>query len=388
MLLALGCSAPPGSEDVDGPPEFAGAIPSAGNMAPGAIPPANALPSSPTGAGGSGSEAVGAGLGLQPAPAPSQNAGQNQNQGAGGSAMVPPPAPNTGVGGSSMAAGGAGMAAGGAGMAAGGAGMGPVNPPPSGQPPAQQPPPAQPPPAQPPPAQPPPAQPPPAQPPPAQPPSATADCGTAFFCDDFETVAAGTSPAAALWEIIDSYSVVEQSANVLVSSDNARSGGQALRVLAASRAGVRGTLPQTRYFVRAWLQIDSAPEGPVFIGLGTDQNSEARLRIQGESFATINTVGPGDKVHPDAANSGVCGDCVTLTPNTWFCAEMFIDNATQNATLWIDGVEAASKINGDGGWPVQPANPSLFLGSMAVQGGSTGVWIDDVAAGPERLGCN
>ena len=56
--------------------------------------------------------------------------------------------------------------------------------------------------------------------------------------------------------------------------------------------------------------------------------------------------------------------------------------------LWIDGVEAASIANGEGGWPVQPASPQMFVGSMGLQGGETAVWIDDVAAGPQRIGCN
>ncbi len=75
------------------------------------------------------------------------------------------------------------------------------------------------------------------------------------------------------------------------------------------------------------------------------------------------------------------------TQDQWFCAELFIDNAEQAATLWIGGEEAASIVNGQGGWPVQPASPALFLGSMGLQGGQTGVFIDDVAAGPTRIGC-
>jgi hypothetical protein len=141
--------------------------------------------------------------------------------------------------------------------------------------------------------------------------------------------------------------------------------------------------------MRAWLRIDAAPVGPVFIGLGTDQNSEIRLRIQGQSFATINTVGPGDAVHPGQANSGNCGDaCITLVPNTWFCAEFSIDESTRTARLFINDDEAASVVNGDGGWPVQPATPKMFLGSMAVQGGNSGVFIDDVVVGSTRIGCD
>jgi polysaccharide lyase-like protein len=209
------------------------------------------------------------------------------------------------------------------------------------------------------------------------------------MCDGFESVAAGASPTSALWQVIADYSEQDSSPNVQVSSMNAHTGTQAVRVISSgSRNGIVAQLPQTRYFVRAWFQVDSAPLGPAFIGLGMDQNSETRLRLQGQSFATINTVGPGDAVHPGEANGGNCAGCVTIRPNQWFCAEMFIDEAARAATLWIDGTEAASIVNGDGGWPVQPASPSMFIGSMGLQGGQTGVWIDDVAAGPERIGCD
>jgi len=214
------------------------------------------------------------------------------------------------------------------------------------------------------------------------------DCSGQFFCDGFESVAAGASPATSLWQLIADYAPTAQSPNVQVSAANAHSGSQALRVVASqSRNGVVADLPQTRYFVRAWLQLDATPLGPVFIGLGTDQNSETRLRLSNQSYAVINTVGPGDAVRPNEATTGNCPTCRTLTPNRWFCAELFIDNASQAATLWIDGVEAASIVNGQGGWPVQPATPQLFLGSMGLQGGQAGAWIDDVVAGPERIGC-
>jgi hypothetical protein len=369
MLLALACSAPPGTgDDGDGDiPEFRGTIPGAGTPAtgvpatgsPGAAP-SNTPPTSgapATGAGGSsGNEAVGAGVPFSPTPS------NDANQGAGGSAMVAPaPGPNVGAGGSGM-------------TGAGGGSMTPNEGTPDPQTPPNDPPPQNP--------------PPPVTPPPVTPPP-SGDCAGQFFCDGFESVGDGASPTPALWTIIDGYAERDQSANVQVSGDNARSGGQALRVASSgSRNGIRADLPQTRYFVRAFVMADAVPLGPVFIGLGTDQNSEIRLRIQGQSFATINTVGPGDAVRPGAATSGNCPECVTLAANEWFCAEMFIDNATQNATLWIDEVEAASIVNGQGGWPVQPATPALFLGSMGLQGGQTGVWIDDVVAGPNRIGCD
>jgi hypothetical protein len=356
---AFACSAPPGSQQEE---EESGLQPYAGSNSPGSgpgmsvggIPPAPVNPAAPatSGAGGSsGSEAPNNNVGFTPAPAPNNN-GQAPN--------VAPPAGAAGSSGT-MAPGSGGAGA-----------MPPVTPPPT------------PPPAVTPPAVTPPVTPPVVTPPPA----ANTGCPGQFLCDDFEGVAAGAFITSATWQVIDGYAEDTQSANVLVSTDQAHSGQQSLRVLGTgSRNGIVATLPQNRYFMRAWLRVDATPLGPVFIGLGTDQNSETRLRIQGQGLATINTVGPGDAVRPGAATSGNCPECVPMPVNTWFCAEFSIDQATQAATLWIDGKEAASIVNGQGGWPVQPAQPNLYLGSMGLQGGQAGVYIDDVAVGTARIGC-
>jgi hypothetical protein len=378
-LLVLSCSAP-ADEEADGPPEFIGypglaptqtsnpASPQNGNSPssnpPGASPSvpgatnANSPPSS--GAAGSGNEPVGAApVGLDPGQsAPSQGAAGSSmtapSQGAGGSSFEPVD-PNDDPGSS--------------------------DPAPAGDPPGDTMPPIDPP------QQPTPTPPPPTQPTPQPPPNA--GCAGQFICDGFENVAPGASPNGGVWRVIADYTPTPQSPNVQVSAANAHSGARALRVVGASaRNGIVASLPAQTYFMRAWIQADAVPLGPVFIGLGTDQNSETRLRISASSYAAINTVGPGDAIHPGAATSGNCADCVTLAPNRWFCAELFIDNAGRNATLWIDGVEAASITNGEGGWPAQPASPQMFLGSMGLQGGQTAVWIDDVAAGPQRIGCN
>lgn len=356
-LVALGCSAPFDDDEASGPPPFgAGTVPGAGN--PNSPAPGGVGAQGTSGVGGatgsSGGEPTNMnGIGFSPSQSPSQSGGS----------MMSPPQGNVGVGGSGTAP---PATMGGAGGTEDGS-MGPMDPP------AMNPPPVN----------------PPVVTPPPPPAPVNADCSELFFCDGFEDVNVGASPSAALWQVIEQYSPRAQSPNVLVSSDNARSGSRSVRVVGQqSRNGMVARLPANRYFMRAWLQIDAAPLGPVFIGLGSSENSETRLRIQGQSRATINTVGPGDAVRPGAANGGACPECVTLVPNEWFCAELFIDNAAQAATLWIDGVEAAEIVNGDGGWPVQPATPAMFVGSMGLQGGQTGVWIDDVAAGPVRIGCD
>jgi hypothetical protein len=378
-LLALSCSAPV-DEEADGPPEFIGN--------PGLAPTQTSNPASPQNGNSPGSNAPGA----APSVPGASNANSPPSSGAAGSSSEPTgaapvgldpgqSAPSQGAAGSSMTAPSPG---------AGGSSFEPddpdddpasSDPAPAGDPPGDTPPPVDPP------QQPTPTLPPPAQPTPQPPPNA--GCAGQFICDGFENAAPGASPNSGVWRVIANYTPTPQSPNVQVSAANAHSGAQALRVVGASaRNGIVASLPTQTYFMRAWIQADAVPLGPVFIGLGSDQNSETRLRISASSYAAINTVGPGDAIHPGAATSGNCADCVTLAPNRWFCAELFIDNAGRNATLWIDGVEAASIANGDGGWPVQPASPQMFLGSMGLQGGQTAVWIDDVAAGPQRIGCN
>lgn len=393
VLLALSCSAP-AEDEADGPPEFMGvagpapsqtsnpASPPNGNSpganAPGAVPSAPAMngssPPASSGAAGAGNEAVGAApVGLDP------GASAPVSQGAAGSSMTAP-STSTGAGGSSFE------------PVDPDDDSAPSDPAPAGDAPGDTTPPVEPPP-QPtlPPSNPPPQPTPPSTPPvqPTPQPAPNAGCAGQFICDGFENAAPGASPNAAVWRVIANYSPTAQSANVQVSAANAHSGTQAVRVIgASSRNGIVADVPAQTYFMRAWIQADAVPRGPVFIGLGTDQNSETRLRISERSYATINTFGPGDGVHPNAATSGNCADCLTLVANRWFCAEFFIDNAARNATLWIDGVEAASVVNGEGGWPAQPASPQMFLGSMGLQGGQTAVWIDDVAAGPDRIGCD
>jgi hypothetical protein len=224
--------------------------------------------------------------------------------------------------------------------------------------------------------------------PPTNPPAASNDdCPTQFFCDSFENVpaGAGSPPATPLWQVIDSYTPMPKSDNVQVSTMNAHGGKQAVRISSTgSRTGIQAALPQNTFFMRAWLQVDAAPRGPVLIGLGKDQNAETRLRIFNQSWATINAVPGNDGVEPAGATSGNCPDCVALVPNRWFCAEMGVDSNAKTATLWIDGTQAATFPN----IPTLPDKPNMFIGNMALEGGQTGVWIDDVVAGPARIGCN
>lgn len=364
LLLGVACS----GAEADGLPEFSGAFGSGAGGSTSAQPPGvgssttpNA-PSTPTGVSGSGgTEGTNpSNVGLTPNQSSGSQAGAAQSPGAGGATMAPTTPTGEGGAAGSAATGSAGSAA------VGSAGA-------NGMPPAMQPPP------------PPANQPPPAPNPTPLPPND--GCPGQFLCDGFESVSAGSAPDPEIWAVMQEYSIRAQPTNALVSNANAHSGTQAVRVTASGRDGIIASLPQSSYYMRAWLQLDAVPQGPVLVGLGSDPNNEVRLRLWSPGWATINMI-PGDAIRPAGATAGNCPNCVTLAANRWFCAEFFIDNAARSATLWIDGVEAAAVVNGDGGWATQPASPQMFIGSMALQGGQTGVWIDDVAAGPERIGCD
>lgn len=211
-------------------------------------------------------------------------------------------------------------------------------------------------------------------------------CDSLLLCEDFEGVAAGSPPDPAKWSLVANYTYdVAQSELVQVSTEKKHGGNQALHVAANGLAGAIAEIPAQSFYLRAYMQVDAAPLGPVLAGIGTDHNSELRFRIQQNSWATINII-PGDAVLPQAARDGNCPDCPSITPNEWFCMEFFVDSAAKTAGLWIDEVEV---FNGavTGEWPSLGNPVHVRLGTMDLQGGSTGLWVDDVAVGETRVGC-
>lgn len=210
-------------------------------------------------------------------------------------------------------------------------------------------------------------------------------CDGQFLCDDFEGAAPGGSPNAALWQVMTNYTTMAQTPNVQVSTQQARTGNQSVRVSgSAGRSGIIATLPTNTYYVRAWMFAETAPSGPVLAGFGSNGNDEVRFRLWTNSWATINST-VGDDLVPQAARAGNCPDCSVVPAGTWFCMEYLVDQGAQAATLWIDGQQAAVL---DQSWANQPATPAMFLGSMTLGGATANVFIDDVVAGPDRIGCN
>lgn len=226
------------------------------------------------------------------------------------------------------------------------------------------------------------------------PPVTNPSCADLLLCDDFETATPGASPDPARWSLSLNYNPnAPPSPDVSVDNTVSHGGSQSVRINGSGEPrDIVATVPVDRLFVRAFLRLSSAPTGggPVLMAVGGDQNSDVRLRLWAGQVATLNT-GNGDSIVPNAATSGNCPECLNVPSDTWFCAEMFVDNAQQSVILWIDEAEAGRVTNNDWNstWPTFPAQTNVRLGFWGLQGANaTTVWIDDVAIGSERIGCN
>jgi hypothetical protein len=217
-------------------------------------------------------------------------------------------------------------------------------------------------------------------------PPTPASCSELILCEDFESASGGV-PDPATWTLVANYTYdVAQTDLVQVGTEQKHGGAQALHVAANGLAGIVTEIAAQKFYVRAFMRVDAAPVGPVLMGIGTDHNSELRFRIQQNSWGTVNII-PSDAVLPQAARDGNCPTCPKVTPNEWFCMEFFVDAATKSAGLWLDGVESVNA-QGLADFPGVGDPIHLRFGTMDLQGGSTGLWLDDIAVGAERIGCD
>jgi hypothetical protein len=78
-------------------------------------------------------------------------------------------------------------------------------------------------------------------------------------------------------------------------------------------------------------------------------------------------------------------------PTDWFCLEMYADKASETLQIWVNDTQAVNLVNNapwhsSGTWPssLQP----LRIGSTGLNGGGATVYIDDLALGSSRIGCD
>ena len=360
-LLALACSAPPGSggDYDDGPDEFGGALPGTPGAAaptnpgaattPGVTPaPSTPAPSAPPVANSGGGEqnpAAGAPITPSTTPPPS-NTGANAGtgvDGAGGSSMVP----------------------------ANGAG-GATSMPPAQQPPAQQPP-----------AQQPPAQQPPAEQPPAQPAGPDIPCpADAFFCSGFE---GADLPDGTNFVIGGDSSFPNQFA---IDSSLAHSGQQSFAIPGPSPGFSYRALavPAARqeYWARLFVQVGSefgddthdSLFGASNANLTSDHNNETVIELSEQfGYMLLNT-------DDCTLNCNTPSPQLKLTANTWHCLEAHYDANTGHVEVFLEGDRFI-----DATQPAHQITLQTFrLGYMRFNT-ERSVWYDDVVLSASRVGC-
>jgi hypothetical protein len=80
----------------------------------------------------------------------------------------------------------------------------------------------------------------------------------------------------------------------------------------------------------------------------------------------------------------MCSGGVKLVANKWACLEALYDGAGGEVRVFVDGAEI-DKLHATG-WG--PYDYKLFkFGFEKYHGAAKTLWYDDVAVGPDRIGC-
>jgi hypothetical protein len=223
----------------------------------------------------------------------------------------------------------------------------------------------------------------------------TADCSSLPLCTNFDTDTVGSVPAGFTANL--GYGAGTNPERVAVTSEEAHSAPNSVKVIGTeSLYGIEYANPGDTFYYRSWLKVEGLTNGnPVILGVGTGNNEEMRMRLVKKGVNDFHAVAAnastGDGLSPVNSNGGLaCTDCVAL-PDDWFCLEMYVDRTTQTLQFWVDDAQAVNVQNnspwsGAATWPA--ALSVLRIGSMALEGGGATVYIDDVAVGPSRIGCN
>jgi hypothetical protein len=226
---------------------------------------------------------------------------------------------------------------------------------------------------------------------------------SATLCDGFET--ATTTPDATVWKVsgtttVDTATSYRGTKSIKVSSTGAQTG-------ITESTTFTGTTKATnnefwgRYFYLSNVPLTSYPAGhSVFAALNggpTDTAGDQFHFIGGsrtQLMAQI-SVGGGDKyTDPGGKNAGGTEPHFPVATDGWQCWEWHV-TATDSYNFFINGTEVTEMaiVNGKSTYSNMDLSPfpifaSMFLGwQFFGTGTAVSGWIDEVAVGPNRIGC-
>lgn len=247
---------------------------------------------------------------------------------------------------------------------------------------------------------------PPATTPPVTPPVTTppaTGCGSAAFCDGFESQT-GTTPAGT-WGL--SYPDCQGTGTATIDSAVAHQGSRSVRINGGTgycnHVFVRANhdfsgLGAVRY-ARFWVRHTTAlpTQHVTFLAMRDANDGNRDLRMGGQNGALQWNRASDDATLPEQSPSGVALS-MPLATNRWTCVEFMVDGAQGRLQTWVDGTAVAGlAADGtpthdiDGQWlnraNWRPSLTDLRLGWESYGEGADTLWFDDVAVGTSRIGC-
>ncbi|MFO0750949.1 MAG: hydrolase [Myxococcota bacterium] len=226
-------------------------------------------------------------------------------------------------------------------------------------------------------------------------------CGGAPLCDDFESVGA---PDAARWSIVSPN--CSGTGQLALDGDVAHSGHHAVRVTGGGgycnhvflRTPLDGLVAvRAPVHARFWLRLgDALGDGHTTFIAMHDAVADKDVRIGGQSRILMWNRESDDATLPVLSPTGIAHSKV-LPVDTWVCVELVVDGQAGTLATWVDG-EAVDGLAVDGSatpeldeqWLRQAWHPELRsfgLGWESYAGQALTLWFDDVAIGPDPIGC-
>jgi hypothetical protein len=221
------------------------------------------------------------------------------------------------------------------------------------------------------------------------------------ICEDFEASEVGQLPPD--WS---------KNGTVGVATDEFHAGSRSLKVEAAASGARRMTLAGTRvtalggtHWGRVFYKVDQpAPRPASGVIHSTIVAGSAQSPVSGTiEVRVVDTVEDAQgnhqylyNVQPNGRDEFGRGSSYDYQyDGEWHCAEWFVEHATQSYRFYIDGDEIASiaVANGAGNFnqaEIPAVFDSLSVGWNNYQSAPNGgfvAWLDDLAIGPSRFGC-
>lgn len=226
------------------------------------------------------------------------------------------------------------------------------------------------------------------------------DCGSLPVCDDFES--GRLDPAT--WSIVTPN--CSGTSTIAVDSSQAHSGSHSVKVTGAGGFCNHVFLANTsafssldgpvfgRFFVRF---ADALGDGHTTFAAFHDSAQDKDLRMGGQSRILMWNRESDDATLPELSPTGTSMSLQPI-PAAWLCVEFEVDGATGTLTTWVDGAQIPGLVvdgtptpDVDAQWLRNPNwRPTLVdakFGWESYAGQSMDLWFDDIALGPQRIGC-